>query len=57
MAILTRCTIQCSKYFVRLLFFEAPKVQLSRAFSFFFFFTTSAYTGQFLFSVTAIQNV
>ena len=37
MAILTRCTIQCSKYFVRLLFFEAPKVQLSRAFSFFFF--------------------
>ena len=43
MAILTRCTIQCSKYFVRLLFFEAPKVQLSRAFSFFFFYNISLY--------------
>ena len=36
MAVLTRYTIQCSKYFVCLLLFEAPKVSL--AFSFFFFF-------------------
>ena len=48
MAVLKWYTIQCSKYFVRLLFFGAPKVSLAP--SRFFFFTTSAYTGQCLFS-------
>ena len=41
MAVLTRCTIQCSKYFISLLLFEAPKVSLT---SRFFVFTTPAYT-------------
>ena len=41
MAVLTRCTIQCSKYFISLPLFEVPKVSLT---SRFFVFTTSAYT-------------
>ena len=41
MAVLTRCTIQCSKYFISLPLFEAPKVSLTSRFC---VFTTSAYT-------------
>ena len=41
MPVLTRCTIQCSKYFMSLPLSEAPKVSLT---SRFFVFTTSAYT-------------
>ena len=45
MAVLTRCTIQCSKYFISLPLFEVPKVSLT---SRFFVFTTSAYTRRLL---------
>ena len=45
MAVLTRCTIQCNKYFMSLLLFEAPKVSLTCRF---FVFTTSAYTRHLL---------
>ena len=41
MAVLTRCTIQCSKYFISLPLFEVPKVSPT---SRFFVFKTSAYT-------------
>ena len=41
MVVLTRYTIQCSKYFVSLLLFEAPTVCLT--FSFFCFFNVSLY--------------